>query len=257
MRFRYVLIGVASVALFGTPACSTTGSADESDQTETAEQAQSSGDEETDKSTSETRGEQTTEETADESGTSKGAEKEKKMAGMCPMEVDGTQTSVEKLDGAVAMDFTTDGDVDELRSRVQKMREKHGKHHGDGGKQKGESAKKKESGAEKASGEGTTHEKTGSARKMKELMAKSTTETEEIEGGIRLSFAAEDSAHLDEIHGHLKEHSEMMAEGKGCPIQMMKGKKAHGQKKSEDEEKSEGETDGEETSEDEEKTEDA
>ena len=212
MTYRRVLIALAGLALLATSACSTSSSAEKSGETATTEQAQtqesSEKAEESEASEDEEMAEQ---EEGDDDAEEASADKEKmadnkKMkGGMCPMEVEGTKADIKKMDGAVAMDFTTDGDVGELRKRIQNMADMHNKHHG--GMKKGKMKGKKHG-------------------KMKMMMAKSSAVTEEIEGGMRMKVTPEKAENLDKLHKHMKQHHEKIAEGKGCPMKMMKGKSA-------------------------------
>lgn len=205
MRIRATWVGLCAFALFGVSACSTGSSAQQSGETRTGKQAQTAEEDETDMSE---EGENQNSEASKTDGTrGKGKtkrkrkrkrkkNKKKKMAQMCPMKVEGTTTSIEKLDEAVAVDFTTpEGDVDELRHRVEKMAERHGEHPGN----------------------------MKNAAKRKKIMANSTAETEKIEDGVRMKVRPKTSDQMGMLYEHMSKHSEMMAKGKGCPMKMMKG----------------------------------
>ncbi|MGM0578844.1 MAG: hypothetical protein ACQEXJ_24185 [Myxococcota bacterium] len=129
-------------------------------------------------------------------------------AGMCPMQVEGTQMRVQKLDDAVAMDFTTTGDVAALRDRVRKMARMHDRHadrdemkHGGGQGHKGEMD-----------------------MEMMEMMATTTAATEEIEGGMRLRLVPDDPDQIVPLHEMMNQHAGMMSEGGRCPMMKMMGK---------------------------------
>jgi len=200
MRVRNMSIGIVAFALFAVSACSTSSSSQKSDETRTDKQAQTAEDE----------GETSQKEQAQEGSNESSEAAKSKKAAMCPMKVDGVETNVEKLDDAVAIDFTTgEGDVGALRKRVRKMADWHNNR---GGMNKDQHGKKK--GAKKGKKKG----------KMKKLLASSTADTEEIDGGIRMTVTPDNSDHLDKLHNHMSQHSEMMATGKGCPMKMMKGK---------------------------------
>jgi hypothetical protein len=47
------------------------------------------------------------------------------IAGSCPMMVEGTTVELRDAEGGVALVFVTEGDVDELRARVDRMAETH------------------------------------------------------------------------------------------------------------------------------------
>ena len=142
--------------------------------------------------------------------------KREKMAGMCPMQVEGTTRNVVKLDNAVAMDFTTTGDVDEVRSRVAKMATKHNKMHADGksmkkgkGKTKG---KGKMKGKEKMDGKGKM---AGKHKERMKMMDGVSAKASDIDGGARLTLTPEDPEKADQIFKMMKEH----AGNKGqCPM---------------------------------------
>jgi hypothetical protein len=110
------------------------------------------------------------------------------MAKMCPMKVEGTTRQIVKLDDAVAMDFTTTGDVEELRQRVQKMPQMHQKMHAEGG-----------------------------------MMSGVTVTTEKIDAGMRAKFTPKDAAHADKLYQMMQKHSQMMEENGQCPMMQMMG----------------------------------
>ncbi len=146
-----------------------------------------------------------------------GGEKQQKMMQMCPMEVEGTTRQVVKLDDGVALDFTTTGDVEELRNRVQNMAQKHGEMHGEGGMMHG-----------KGHGEGDmmggemhakmTDEQRQMRQQMRQMMAGATVGTEQITDGMRMTFTPKDAAQTDELFQMMDEHSEMMGEQGQCPM---------------------------------------
>lgn len=104
------------------------------------------------------------------------------MAGMCPLEVSGTQVaSAETSDGA-AIAFTTTGDVANLRQRVHHMAEMH----------------------DHMAGE-----------MMK--MVPSSAHAEDIDGGARIVLVPKDPAQLSELRAHVRDHAAMMAGGH-CPM---------------------------------------
>jgi hypothetical protein len=71
----------------------------------------------------------TTPPTAEERGM-RGEMMHQGMAGMCPMQVEGTSATAEDVEGGAALAFTTTGDVAELRRRVAHMADMHNRHGG-------------------------------------------------------------------------------------------------------------------------------
>ena len=149
---------------------------------------------------------------------------------MCPMQVEGTTRNIVKLDDAVAMDFTTTGDVDEVRSRVAKMASKHNKMHGDDSKMmKGKSGKMKGHGKGKYKGKMKGKDKMNEKGKMAEkhkkmkMMDDVTAKASNIEGGARMTLMPEDPEKADKIFKMMKEHAGKKGQ---CPMMGHKGKKS-------------------------------
>jgi hypothetical protein len=238
MTIRKMLILLVATTLVPLAACSTTSDAQKDEETATAEQAQteSEGDDETKGRTkvgeAETAGDGEADgedaESAEATGKETPAEaaERRKMKGMCPMNVEGTTRSIEKLDGAIAVNFTTTGDVEKLRKRVSKMAKMHNKHsekHAKKHRKKAEHAKHGKKGKHAKKGKKGEHAKKGHGhhKKMK-MMANTTAEAEEIDGGMRLKLSSDDADQLEKIHQKMQEHG-----GKeGCPMMHMKRAKA-------------------------------
>ncbi|HEY6034667.1 MAG TPA: hypothetical protein VIV58_10420 [Kofleriaceae bacterium] len=109
------------------------------------------------------------------------------MAGMCPLEVAGTQVAAADTADGAAMTFTTTGDVANLRQRVHHMAEMH------------------------------DHMMGGGMMTMKMKMVPSTARAEDIDGGARIVLTPKDPAQLSELRAHVHEHATMMASGH-CPM---------------------------------------
>lgn len=225
MKTRNVLTLLIAFLLLGATACSTSGSAETSDDETTTAQAQALEEEEAEEEMADEDDEDEDDEDDEmaegddaeegEEGDEK-AEMKEKMAGMCPMQVEGTTAGVQKMDGMVAMDFTTEsGDVEELRERIAAMAERHNKHHARGMKK----------GMEKGEKKGKKH------AAMYKTMKNATAATEEIDKGMRLMLTPDEADQMDTLQEHMQQHAQMMAKGEGCPMMMMKGKKSGHMKK--------------------------
>lgn len=214
MKIRNVTLLLSMILLIGLTACSTTGEAEADEQAEQAEQAQ-------------------TQQQADEhaahhpegqqAGAEQMADKQQMMAQMCPMQVEGTTRQVVKLDDSVAMDFTTTGDVEELRQRVQKMAQMHEKMHADGGMMHGQMHGQHGQMQHGQMHGQMTEEQRQMRQQMMQMMSDVTVETEEIENGMRMKFTPKDAAQADKMYQMMQKHAQMM-EGNGqCPMMQMMG----------------------------------
>ncbi|GEM_PF-2877615 len=219
MLKRTLVIVFGTSLLLATGGCSTSKSAESGDSPRTTQGALSAEDgEKSERKTTESA--KKADKKAEKMRTDKAEMKAKreKMAGMCPMQVEGTTRKVVKLDDAVAMDFTTTGDVDEVRSRVAKMASKHNKMHVDG-----KSMKKGKSGEMKHGGKGKGKGKMAEKHKKMKMMNGVTAKASDIEGGARMTLTPEDPDKADKIFKMMKEH----AGNKGqCPMMGHQGKKS-------------------------------
>ncbi len=138
------------------------------------------------------------------------------MAGMCPMELPGTQVSVADTEGGVALDFTTSGDLAQLRQRVHGMAAMHEKMHekmmSGGGMMGGGMSDGGMSGGGMM----------GSDHAMK--LVDSTAQAEDTDAGARIALTPKDAGQLEELRGHVREHAARMASGH-CP--MMEAHESH------------------------------
>lgn len=116
------------------------------------------------------------------------------MAGMCPMEVPGTQVSVADTQDGVAITFTTSGEVAQLRQRVHAMAAMH-EHMMSGGMM----------------GSGGAMGSSGM------MMVPSDARAEDIQGGARLVLTPKDPAQLAQLRDHVHAHAAQMARG-DCPM---------------------------------------
>lgn len=126
-------------------------------------------------------------------------------AGMCPMQVPGTQVSVEDTSDGVAKVFTTTGDVAELRRRVRHMAERHERmsnHHAMGPGR---------------AGPGMGAGPMGGHKHMMGHVVPSTARVEDIDRGARLNLTPKDPTKLAELRVHVREHAARMASGQ-CPM---------------------------------------
>lgn len=160
---------------------------------------------------------------AEQSGEMRGGMMDQGMAGMCPMQVEGTAVSAENTEGGVALTFTTSGDVAELRRRVAHMAEMHSKHHGQGhghgmGARGPEaSGEGGEHAHEKQRGGGKQHQGGMMGGGMKMKMPPAAAHSEEIEGGARIILTPRDSAQVAALQEHARQMAERMASGQ-CPM---------------------------------------
>ena len=204
MLKRTLVIVFGTSLLLASGACSTSKSAESGDSPQTTQGALSAEDgEKSERKTTESAKQA---EKAEKMRADKGEmrSKREKMAGMCPMQVEGTTRNVVKLDDAVAMDFTTTGDVDEVRSRVAKMATKHNKMHVDG--------KSMKKGKGKTKGKGKMK---GKHKERMKMMDGVSAEASDIDDGARLTLTPEDPEKADKIFKMMKEH----AGNKGqCPM---------------------------------------
>ncbi|TXD37001.1 hypothetical protein FRC98_09675 [Lujinxingia vulgaris] len=205
MKKRF-LSGVCSILLLlGLSACSTSGTPSSDETSAPTEQAQTEGQES--ESQDATAGQN------DAMG--------QKMGQMCPMQVEGTTREIVRLDNAVAMDFTTTGDVEELRARVEKMPEHHAKMHGEDGQMPRGHGHHGQGGQMRHEQMSEEHQEM--RRQMMEMMADVTLATEPIENGMRLTFTPADASQVDALYQMMQSHAQMMEQEGQCPMMPMMG----------------------------------
>ncbi len=199
--------------------------------------------------------------TREDSATTGGASQQQgmqAMAGMCPMEVQGTKVEAADTDNGAALTFTTTGDVAELRRRVtamaerhNAMAEKHQAHHPGGQGMTGCTCPRQEGEAKACNcpspgagpGQGGSgcpaceqqggqacphcpmHGAGGPGMKKGMHMPASRATTEEVPGGIRLVLTPVEATQLDALRASVRHHAERMGSGQ-CP--MMQAPPAHG-----------------------------
>lgn len=147
------------------------------------------------------------------------------MAGMCPMQVEGTTVRAADVEGGVALTFTTSGDVAELRRRVAHMAEMHGhhgEHHGHGMGMHGQSSGGGGEHAHGAQQGGAGQPQSGQHQGGMMMgggmmMPAATARTEEIDGGARVILTPRDPADLGKLREHAQHMAERMASGQ-CPM---------------------------------------
>jgi hypothetical protein len=124
-------------------------------------------------------------------------------AGQCPMEVPGTQVTVEDAEGGVAMRFTTTGDTAEVRRRVEQMAAMQESHAG----MMGQNAP------------GERHPVGG----QPEIMTiPHTTRSEDVEGGALMVMTPSDPGQLDELRTATRDWATKMQTGQ-CPMMQHQG----------------------------------
>ena len=211
MKFRTFSAPLMMALLIGLTACSTTGEA-EAEADESAQTQQQADDHEAHHPEGQ------------EPDAEPRTDKMEMMAQMCPMQVEGTTRELVELDDAVAMEFTTTGDVDELRRRVEKMAQMHDGMHGEGGRMhRGQRHHHGEDGPDQRGrmhGE-MTEEKRQMHQQMMQMMSDVTVETEEIDGGMRVKFIPDDAEQVDELYQMMQHHTQMMEEEGRCPMMHM------------------------------------
>jgi hypothetical protein len=121
---------------------------------------------------------------------------------MCPMHVAGTTVAASDVEGGVALDFTSTGDVSELRDRVRHMAEMHNTHHASGDVAE----------AHEEHGEG---DEAGAHACL--MMPPATASVSELEGGVRLSLLATDPADITALRERAHAHADSMSRGT-CPM---------------------------------------
>ncbi len=206
-------------------ACSTGGETTrEQEETQTAQQSV----EEEQTAQDEMDGEQMGDDQMDDQMARRG---QRGMMERCPVAVEGTEVMAEPTEQGAAMHFTTTGDVDELRSRVQWMADHHNQMMG--GEDAGEMPRGMQQRRERMQrGEhGRMHGqqmREGKKRGMKRgtgammNMPEAEARYEETEDGARLVFTAEDPEDAAQLQQHIAQHVERVQAGT-CPMMYMKG----------------------------------
>lgn len=198
---RAILIAVSLSSFFILSACGTSSKAQASDPTDQAQQAQTNQQEQ-----------------ASEQGQMQ-ANQGQMMQQTCPMQLEGTSAKIEKLDDAVALDFTTTGDVDQLRQRVRQMAQMHQQNMGRGQMMHGQQGQMMQG------QQGQMHGQQGQMHgqmnpQMRQMMANSTVEAEEIDNGMRLKFVPNDASQVDQMYQMIQQRRQMMSQRQGCPMMM-------------------------------------
>jgi hypothetical protein len=221
MKFGNFTLLLSIGLLIGLSACSTSSEAEAEEPTEQAEQAQTQQQTD-DHAAHHPKGQQAG---AQHQGDKQKADKQQMMmAKMCPMKVEGTTRQVVKLDDAVVMDFTTTGDVEELRQRVQKMAQMHEKMHAEGGMMHGGMHGEQGQMQHGKMQNGKMTEKQRQMRQqMMQMMSDVTVTTEEIDAGMRMKFTPKDAAQADKLYQMMQKHTQMMQENGQCPMMQMMG----------------------------------
>jgi len=160
------------------------------------------------------------------------------MAGACPMQVSGTSAHAIDVDDGVALEFTTTGDVGELRRRVVTMASMHDRGCGEVGTDGGVAREQTtdctmgtdrglmgSSMMEQQDG-GMAHGPMGTDRGMMRSsmmrMPPANVRAEDIAQGARLVFTPKDPKDLNALRQHTQRHAEH-ANGGMCPMMQMHG----------------------------------
>lgn len=220
MKLRTPWILFALIAMFGLTACSTSNQARTDEPVAQAQQ--------------DTAENPAANPAANPAGDQRAAgDRRQRMARLCPMQVEGTTPEAVKLDGAVAIDFKTTGDVAELRQRGQKMAQMHKKMHAEGGMKRGgmkhadrgNMKRGEHAGMQRGKMRAGQHaqmtpEQRQMRQQMRQMMSNATVESEEIEGGMRMKFTPQDPSQVDELYELVQEHVAVIKERGGCPMAM-------------------------------------
>lgn len=105
----------------------------------------------------------------------------------CPMEVQGAMISAQDIEEGAALVLTTQGDVQQLRSQVAQMADRHNQRHA--GMGHGQHAK----------------------------LPPSTARVEEVQDGARIIFTPQDQNDLAPLRAEVRRHAQQMAAG-DCPM---------------------------------------
>ncbi|QED28129.1 hypothetical protein FRD01_12985 [Microvenator marinus] len=221
MKIRTLMTLISMTFLIGTSACSTADNAQTNVPAAQVEQTQHSMTD--DHAAHHPEGQK--------AGADQANDHQQMMAQMCPMQVEGTTRKVVKLDDGVGMDFTTTGDVDELRRRVEKMAQMHAKMHSEGGMMQGQHGQhdqmKHGEMHGKMHGE-MTDEQRQKHQEMKQMMSGVAVSTVSINGGMRMMFTPKDAVQVDKLYEMMEKHSQMMGEQGQCPMMQMMGGESKG-----------------------------
>jgi hypothetical protein len=149
------------------------------------------------------------------------------IAAACPLRVEGTSVRAEEAPGAIALVFTTSGNVDELRDLVGRMAEMHNQLHsgaqphsapGTRGEQPPGHAHGEEAGAGKGVPPGDVQGQGGAVGEHRAMLT-SAARAEDSEDGAKLVFTPADPAHLEALREDIRHHAgEMTLSGK-CPVE--------------------------------------
>jgi hypothetical protein len=146
------------------------------------------------------------------------------MDGMCPMKVPGVTVSTSDVEGGVSVVFTTStGDVGDLRARVRRMAEMHGRHGGGMHEGGGHMNHGPDAGAghgmmrDKPDGGAGEHGMMEGCMMAKRGMHAASATVEDVEGGARLTLKPKDAAGLDSLRAHVQQCRERMQSGE-CPL---------------------------------------
>jgi hypothetical protein len=137
--------------------------------------------------------------------------------GECPMKLPGTTVQAVELEGAAALDFTTTGDVAELRRRVAHMAEMHAQHQTGSGMA---CTMNHEGATDHAAHEDMKGDEHMMGHGMMQPMPAADVRSEELPQGARLIFTPKDSGDLAALREHVRQHSEHAAHGE-CPMMAM------------------------------------
>lgn len=113
---------------------------------------------------------------------------------MCPMYAQGTEMTMEDVEGGFAMTFVNPQNVDDVRQRAKAMVEHH---------EQMQSTRPAEG-----------------ARRRGSMMPAFTATVEDVEGGARVIMKPKDSATLESLRTHMRQQREKMAD-QPCPMEMM------------------------------------
>lgn len=170
-------------------------------------------------------------------------------AGPCPTDVEGAVAVIEDYPEGMAIVFTTPGDVEGVRTRVQRLADEHNQRHAErmqaiaqqqaaatqqqgaagkakaGGK-KGKAGKKGKKGkASAAAGTGSQRTAQAETSGPPDVIAMTVARVEELPDGARLVYTITETEDVESVREPLRAHSAMMA---GAQCEMMPEDMGHG-----------------------------
>jgi hypothetical protein len=140
----------------------------------------------------------------------------------CPLEVAGTAVRATDVDGGAALDFTTTGDVAEVRKRVAHMAQMHANMAGGGMMGSGGAMQGHGMMGGGMMGSGGAMQGHGMMGGGMMGMPPADVRVEDLPQGARLTFTPQEPKDLEALRRHLSEHASHAHPG-SCPMMSMHG----------------------------------